>query len=381
MPWKLSTTMSERLEFIRLATNDGANIRELCRRFAISAKTGYKWIHRYRENSNNALNDHSRRPHTSPRRTPPELEDATLQVRDAHPVWGGRKIHRRLLDQGFTNVPSSSTITDILHRHGRMNPEESAKHTTWQRFEAPAPNLLWQMDFKGHFPLMNSERCHPLTIIDDHSRYALGLFACTRETHAVVQHHLTTVFCRYGLPHRMLMDNGQPWGTRDTYRYTVFTVWLIRLGIHVAHARVCHPQTTGKDERFHRTLQAELIRSHTFPDLNDCQCHFDRWRTEYNVERPHQALNMDVPATRYRVSPRPFPESLPTIEYGHHDLVRKVQSKGEIFFRNHTFVIGKAFHGYPVALRPTVTDGIFDVYFCQQHITQINLHDPDNSLT
>jgi transposase InsO family protein len=379
--------MSERIEFIRLATTDGANIRELCRRFAISPKTGYKWIGRYREHGGNieAIEDRSRRPHTSPRRTPLELECAILGVRDAHQAWGGRKIHQRLLDQGHhASVPSPSTITAILHRTGRIASEDSDKHTAWRRFEAPAPNLLWQMDFKGHFPLMNSrcERCHPLTILDDHSRYAVGLFACERETHPVVQQHLTTVFRRYGLPLRMLMDNGQPWGTRESYRYTTLTVWLIRLGIHVSHARVCHPQTTGKDERFHRTLQAELIKRTTFTDLIDCQRHFDRWRAAYNCERPHQALNMNAPATRYRVSPRPFPNQLPPIEYGTDDMVRIVQSKGEIYFRNRVFVIGKAFHRLPVALRPTAsTDGVFDVFFCYEHVAQINLHHADDSLS
>lgn len=382
MPWKESTAMSERLEFIQLAAADGTNVRELCRRFTISPKTGYKWIHRHRDHGLEALEDRSRRPQQSPRRTPSGIEDSIIRVRDAHPVWGGRKIHRRLVDQGHLNVPSPSTITAILHRCGRMSQEESDKHTAWQRFEAPAPNLLWQMDFKGHFPFMNSaERCHPLTILDDHSRYALGLFACVRETHSVVQQHLVTVFRRYGLPYRMLMDNGQPWGTRgDTYRYTALTVWLVRLGIHISHTAVCHPQTTGKDERFHRTLQAELIRSSTFTNVDGCQLHFDQWRDVYNLERPHQALNMDVPATRYRVSPRPFPEHLPTIEYGPHDQVRIVQSKGEIYFRNRVFVIGKAFHRLPVAVRPTTTDGLFEVFFCHELIDQINLHHSGNSL-
>ena len=372
--------MSERVEFIHLAKADGTNIRELCRRFGISPKTGYKWIHRFAANGAEALEDRSRRPQRSPRRTPPELEDAIVRLRDTHPAWGGRKIHQRLAGQGYANVPCPSTITAILHRNNRVDPLETGKHTAWQRFESPTPNLLWQMDFKGHFPLMNTQRCHPLTILDDHSRYALGLFACAAETHAVVQNHLTLVFRRYGLPYRMLMDNGQPWGTRDTYRYTALTVWLMRLGIHITHARVCHPQTLGKDERFHRTLHVELIRGKTFSDLEECQGRFNQWRHEYNCERPHEALQMEVPAGRYRVSPRPFSERLPTIEYGCHDLVRIVQSKGEIFFRNRTFVIGKAFHRYPVALRPTSIDGVFDIFFCHQQISQINLNHSEESL-
>jgi transposase InsO family protein len=374
MPWKPRTIMSERLEFIQFAVADNANIRDLCRRYGISPKTGYKWIARFTDGGINALEDKSRRPRRSPRRTSQEIEAAVVRLRDLHQVWGGRTIERRLITQGYKTVPRPSTITGILHRHGRINPDESTKHMAWQRFEAPSPNELWQMDFKGHFPLLNTQRCHPLTVLDDHSRYALGLYACAAQTHTIVQNHLITIFRRYGLPWRLLVDNGPPWGTRDEYRYTALTVWLIRLGVTVSHASVCHPQTLGKDERFHRTLKAEVITNGIFPDLVECQRQFDLWRTVYNFERPHQALNMNVPGNRYQHSARIYPETLPSIEYGADDLVRKVQAKGEIHFQGKVFLIGKAFHQYPIALRPTLTDGVFDVFFCNQNICTINLN-------
>jgi transposase InsO family protein len=268
-------------------------------------------------------------------------------------------------------VPAASTITGILRRHGLIDPEESAKHKAWQRFEAEAPNDLWQMDFKGHFEAA-AGRCHPLTVLDDHSRYALGLEACADERRATVQQRLTAIFRRYGLPRKMLMDNGPPWGTEGQADYSVLTVWLLRLGVGVSHSRAYHPQTLGKDERFHRTLQAEVLQYCRGLDLERCQARLDAWRLVYNLERPHEALGLAVPASRYRVSSRSFPERLPPVEYGPQDAVRKVQSEGWISFRGREFRLSKAFRGECVALRPTSRDGIWEVVFCDQSIAQID---------
>ena len=213
MPWKEVTTVSLRLDFIKLALTTDANFSQLCRKFGISRKTGYKWLHRYLEEGSAGLRDRSRRPHTSPNRTSATMEQRVLSLRDKHPAWGGRKIHKRLEVLGMDNVPPPSTITEILRRHGRMDPQESIKHRPWQRFEAEAPNQLWQMDFKGHFPLVNGERCHPLSVLDDHSRFCLGLQACGNERRETVQGRLTAIFRRYGMPEQLLVDNGPPWGT------------------------------------------------------------------------------------------------------------------------------------------------------------------------
>ena len=375
MPWKHVTPMSQRKEFVSLAMVDGVNISQLCRRFEISRKTGYKWLARVRAEGETGLADRSRRPRRSPRTTPRGLEEAVLQVREVHPAWGGRKLRVRLQAQGWTQVPAASTITAILHRHGLIDPEESAKHQAWQRFEAPAPNDLWQMDFKGHFELAPG-RCHPLTVLDDHSRYALGLEACADERRDTVQQRLTAIFRRYGLPRKMLMDNGPPWGAEGQADYTTLTVWLLRLGVRVSHSRPYHPQTMGKDERFHRTLKAELLQYCQGLALVQCQPRFDAWRLTYNLERPHEALGMAVPASRYRESPRSFPERIPAIEYGPGDVVRKVYETGRISFHNRFFRLGKAFRGEAVALRPTVTDGLWEVYFGQHRIARINLREP-----
>jgi transposase InsO family protein len=317
-------------------------------------------------------------PHTSPGRTPPDIEQQVVALRRAHPAWGGRKIQARLVALGHTGVPAPSTITGILRRHGLLDPRESAKHTPWQRFEHEAPNDLWQMDFKGHFPLEAGGRCHPLTVLDDHSRYALALAACGNERDGTVRGELVPLFRRYGLPRRILADNGAPWGDAGDQPYTRLAVWLMRLGIVVTHGRPAHPQTQGKDERFHRTLKAELLAHRHFRDLADCQTHFDPWRTMYNHERPHQALGLVPPATRYQASPRSYPETLPPIEYGPDDHVRKVQHGGWLTFRGRQLRVSKAFHGERIALRPTTTDGRFEAYYVHQKIAMFHLRTPDH---
>jgi transposase InsO family protein len=275
---------------------------------------------------------------------------------------------------GVHPAPAPSTITDILRRQGVLTPARPQPHA-WQRFTAPAPNALWQMDFKGHVPT-GTGRCHPLTILDDHSRFNLCLAACADEQLGTVQAWLTATFTRYGLPDRMLMDNGSPWGHDATHPWTRLTVWLLRLGVGVSHGRPYHPQTQGKEERFHRTLRVEVLatRPH-WPDLASYQAAFDAWRVVYNDRRPHDSLRLRPPAALYQPSPRPFPAVLPPIEYGPDDLVRKVQDKGQIFVHGRTYVIGTAFRGLPVALRPRVTAAPDqrDVYFCQQRLATLDL--------
>lgn len=367
--------MSFRQEIVRLGSQPGANIRELCRRFQVSAKTFYKWLKRSKAEGQIGLKNRSRRPHRSPRRTEAELETRILSVRSAHPSWGARKIRRVLVNRGELELPTNSTVHRILQRNGAIDPVESEKHQAWQRFEHEAPNQLWQMDFKGWFPTLDQRRCNPLTILDDHSRYVVCLQACLDQQTATVQNQLIATFRRYGLPERMTMDNGAPWGNDLQHQHTPLTVWLIRLGIGISHSRPYHPQTQGKDERFHRTLDVDLLRWHSFRHAAHVQKHFDDYRYVYNRERPHQALGMEVPASRYAISTRRFPEQLAPIEYDVSDIVRTVYEKGHFRFRGKRYPVGKAFYGYPIALRSTTDDGIFNVFFCHQKIGQIDLHE------
>jgi len=375
MPWKEVSTMSQRLEFVTLASAEQANRRHLCRSFGISPTTGYKWLDRFHCTGSEGLQEQSRRPHHSPARTTTEIEEAVLNLRLQHPAWGGRKLRHRLLAHGHPQVPSASTITAILKRHHLIAREESRKHQAFHRFEHAAPNDLWQMDFKGDFALAPG-RCYPLTVLDDHSRFALAICACSGPTTVLTKAALSSIFRRYGLPHAVTCDNGPPWGASAQSRYTELSVWLLRLGIRVAHSRPSHPQTQGKDERFHRTLKAEVLRYHAYESLAQWQAEFDRWRLIYNCERPHEALAMNVPASRYQPSRRVFPEQLPKIEYGPSDSVRKVRGYGHIKYEGREYHVGKAFRGLHVALRHTMTDGLLDVYFCQHKISSIDLRCP-----
>ena len=373
MPWKEATTMSLRAEFVHLAELDKANVSQVCIRFGISRKTGYKWLKRFREGGESGLLDRSRRPHRSPWRSPIELETMVVEVRQQHPAWGGRKIKAFLENNGSQQVPSPSTITEILRRNDKIDEAEAAKHRPWQRFEMESPNQLWQMDFKGYFALVEGGYCHPLTVLDDHSRFLLGLKACPNQTRQTVQEQLTDIFRCYGLPERMLMDHGAPWSLDADHPYTRLTAWLIRLGVQISHGHPYHPQTQGKDERLHRTLQDELLSHSSMADLIQCQSQFDHWRYSYNYERPHEALNMQPPSCRYQLSVRAFPEVLPPILYDSGSIIRKVDESGKIYFRNRVFRIGKAFQHTPVALYPADVDGYFDVVFCHQKVAQINL--------
>lgn len=375
MPWKEMDAMSLRKEFVQLALQEGSNIRLLCRRYGISSRTAYKWIQRYQQAGEAGLVAVSRRPKHSPRRTAKSMEQAVLRKRE-ETGWGGRKIARVLANEGQVEVPHPNTITDILRRNGKIRPEESPKHSAWQRYERSAPNELWQMDFKGHFAMLHG-RCHPLTLLDDHSRFCLGLQACADETIATTQFHLIRIFRRYGLPLALLCDNGTPWGSGyPQLELSKLTVWLIRLGIQVRHGRPRHPQTQGKDERFHRTLKAEILQGPIFLDLEDCQRHFDPFRERYNLVRPHEALGLDTPSQHYQPSPLPFPELLPPVEYDTGQIVRKVQDGGIIYFKNREFRVGKALWGQPVCLRPTEVDGCLDVFFCSVKVDQIHLNQP-----
>ncbi len=379
MPWREQSVVDQREELMRLALVPGTNRSELFRRFGISRANGYKWLKRFAAEGVRGLADRSRRPHRSPRRADALTEAKVLEVRVAHnEAWGGRKIAWEMRRAGCEAVPSPSTITEILRRHNKLERHASEHPGPLRRFEREQSNELWQMDYKGHFPLARG-RCHPLTVIDDHSRYALGLEACADEQEPTVRERLTRVFRRYGLPFVMLMDNGPAWGDCRGAALTAFEVWLLRLGVRVTHGGPYHPQTQGKDERFHRTLKAEVLNGRSFADLIECQRAFDRWRQVYNYERPHQGIGLTVPGGRYRMSPRPFPERLPDVEYGPDDLVRKVDRDGFIKFKNRSIRIGKGLRCQQIALRPTAVDGVFSAHFCLQQIGTVDLRADNRS--
>lgn len=296
MPWHIHTIMSQRLEFVVLALQRSVAFSELCLRFGVSRKTGYKWLQRYRGGGSAALEDRSRRPHRSPGQVVASVAETVLALR-RQTAWGGAKLRLRLQQLGHRQVPAASTCTEIVRRADLLKKEPAAGPL--QRFERAQPNELWQMDHKGHFATQCGQRCHPLTVLDDHSRFNLVLEAASNERTASVQAALTGAFQRYGLPEAILCDNGGVWGRLSSCAgHTALSLWLLRLGVRVLHGRPYHPQTQGKQERFHRTLGEELLGRHTWRDLAHCAEQFRHYRQRYNHERPHCSLQGATPASR-----------------------------------------------------------------------------------
>jgi transposase InsO family protein len=342
MPWKERTMAQSRREFVNEALTGEKSMSALCRAYEISRKTGYKWLERARNGESMQDRSHCFKSH--PNQTPPEMEECVLQARTDHPAWGPRKLRQWLENQGHTGLPAASTIATILKRNGRITPEESEAHTPYKRFEKAAPNELWQMDFKGHFGLLDGTRCHPLTVLDDHSRFSLCLEAKLDEQGEGVFGSVERLFREYGLPLMILTDNGPPWGN-NVSGITQFEVWMMRLGILPIHGRPLHPQTQGKEERFHRTLKAEILRRETFADVQAAQRRFDIWREEYNQERPHEALGLKTPSTRYKPSARALPLTLTEPEYDSGKNIRKVNYKGYISIRARRYYVGEPLIG------------------------------------
>ena len=369
-PMPFPEKVEAREELCHLALSEGVNRRELCRRFNIRPRILYKWLDRYRQAGVAGLLDHSRRPHRSPSQTSPEMEVAVLAVRQENPVWGGRKIRRTLERRGLS-APASSTITGILRRNGVAMVAPGKK--IWKRFEHAEPNDLWQMDFKGHVE-MTQGRLHPLTVVDDHSRYSVALHAADNERHLTVQNALQAAFERYGLPEVVLTDNGSPWGDSGEQELTKLGIWLIEHGVAPWHSPPFHPQNHGKNERFNRTLKAELLEGRTFDDLIQAQQAFDRWRHRYNHDRPHDALGLAVPADRYRASPRRFRSAIEPFQYGSDDIVRRVDASAHLSFEGRKLRASKALIGKSVALRPTERDGLFDLIFRHVTVKSIDFH-------
>ncbi|MCU6330453.1 IS481 family transposase, partial [Enterobacter quasiroggenkampii] len=337
--------------------------------YGISPATGYKWLQRWAVEGASGLQDRPRTPRHSPNRSSDDITDLLRMAHERHARWGARKIKRWLEDRGH-RMPAFSTVHNLMARHGLL-PGASPGIPATGRFEHDAPNRLWQMDFKGHFPF-GGGRCHPLTLLDDHSRFSLYLAHCNDERLETVQQQLVSVFERYGLPDRMTMDNGSPWGD-TTGTWTALELWLMRQGIRVGHSRPYHPQTQGKLERFHRSLKAEVLQGKWFADRGELQRAFDHWRTVYNLERPHEALDMAVPASRYQPSARQYSSNTTPPEYDEGVMVRKVDISGKLSVKGVSLSAGKAFRGERVGLKEMQEDGCYEVWWYSTKVGVIDL--------
>jgi len=374
MVWREVSVADQRREFVMLASLAGSNISALCERFGISRQTGHLWLRRFAAGER-GFGDHSRRPLHSPLRLAGDLEAKILSVRDAHPAWGARKI-AAVLQRGGVVPPAASTVHAVLSRHGRIAPDSPGR--AYGTFERTVPNALWQMDFKGRVRLVCGAWLHPLTVIDDHSRFAVGLAACANQQTQTVQARLEAAFRHHGLPEAIYVDNGSPWGGGRPGQWTPLRLWLLKLGIQTIHSKPYHPQGRGKNERFHRSLAAEVFSLAPLAGFDDAQAAFDRWRHVYNRERPHQALGFATPAERYQPSKRPFPETLPIPSYAPGEILRRVgTTKAYVSFRNRFWKVPEAFFGETLAIRPRLPDGSFAICFGAHEIASLDLNDPE----
>ncbi len=372
MPWKKRDLMALKKEFLEKALIETANISALCKEHHISRKTAYKWIKRFKQDGINGLLEQSKRPLISPSRISEESLLTILETRNEFSSWGGRKLRQYLVNLGKKDLPSEATFNRILLRHGKIDPIESEKREPFIRFEKERPNELWQMDFKGHFKLLEEGRCHPLTILDDHSRFSICLMASNSESEKTVREGLEKAFKTYGMPDAMTMDNGSPWKGSPPWTLSRITVWLMRLGIKVSHSRPGHPQTQGKLERFHRSFKEEVLKYYQFKDLKDAQTRFDEWKELYNYRRPHEGIGMKCPKDRYQKSDKSYLEQLPSIEYLESDEIRKVGPCGTISYKDKQYFIGEHLYKEHVALRE-VQNGLIDVYYVNTKVQRINL--------
>jgi transposase InsO family protein len=364
MSWRLVGVRDQRVEFVVRASR-GESLSGLCREYEISRPTGYVWLKRFREQGVLGVEEHSRRPHLSPHRTAAEMEARIVTLRRQRPDWGARKLAVLLEREGLA-LPVI-TVHRVLVRQGLV-PDRESRRQAVGRFEREQPNQLWQMDFKGQKG--SGAAIGPLSVLDDHSRYLVALEQTGTTGGEVARECLQGVFRASGLPDAMLMDHGCPWwSARSASGWTRTMVWLMRQGIRCYFSGVRHPQTQGKVERFHGSLQ----RARSRPDAAQwlTQSWLDRFRHEYNELRPHQALGMRTPASLWRPSPRAYDPNPQPWDYGAGAELRKVGGQGHIYIGDRPWKVSQALASHTVQLQRI--DQRVLVYFCRTLVQEINL--------
>lgn len=347
MPWESKTVEEIRKEFV-LAAQSCKNLSSLCREFGITRKTGYKWIERAKETDDLSDRSHTRKNISN--KTDKETEELILSLRAENPAWGGKTLRKVLDNQGYENLPCVKTFNNILKRNGCILEEESLKHTPFVRFEKEECNDMWQTDFKGDFVMNDGNRCFPLDIVDDHSRYLIKIKPLKTTANAVIP-CFKEAFYEYGMPKSILSDNGAQFaGFRQGY--TQFEKWLMNHDVLPIHGRIKHPQTQGKIERFHRTMKTELLNHRVFDNIIDADKALQEWRLKYNNIRPHEALNMKCPAEVYIPSNRTYIDNIKKYEYGGQYHVIKVNSWGYVRFDNYQVYLSETMINEYIEFRP-----------------------------
>lgn len=356
--------MNERIKFIALYLERAESITDLCSRFSVSRKTGYKWIERYRSGGVAGLADQSRAHHTHPRAVSDNVVRAILSARQKHPRWGPRKLLIVVKRQNpRLRLPVPSTVGDILKRNGLIKPRRRRRRsdpfrndlTTYDR-----PNAVWCADFKGQFPV-GGRYCYPLTISDGFSRYLLVCHALYGPKEVASRKVFERAFREYGLPDAIRTDNGTPFSSLAPAGLSRLAVWWIRLGIRPERIRPGHPEENGRHERMHLTLKQETAQPPK-ESFRTQQKVFDAFRREYNEIRPHEALAQEVPSSKYHSSTKPYPEELPELEYPSHFKIVRAPSNGVLKFRSRRWLISSCLGNQRLGLEE-VGDGRWKVHF------------------
>lgn len=359
--------MEERTRFVVEYESGELTMAELCRHYGISRKTGYKIVARWEQGGGEGLKDLSRAPHRHPNQTPGDVEAAVLGLRRAHMRWGPRKL-RGWLEERYPHQswPVASTMGALLKREGLVVDRRLRRRTppcTQPFAAATEANSVWSADFKGWFRTQDGDRIDPLTIKDACSRYLLRCQAVDKTDTAAVRSISEAAFREYGLPLRMRTDNGPPFATCAIAGLSALSLYWMKLGIGVERIRPGHPEQNGRHERMHRTLKAETAAP---PQANRRrqQEAFDRFRREYNQERPHEALGQKPPAALYTPSPRPYPERIAEPEYDSAMVVRHVYPHGQFFWKHNDVFLSKVLAGERIGLEQ-LDDRYWLVYFGQ----------------
>jgi len=365
MPWPGVSPVDLRRLFARAYAAGGLSMTELCEHYGISRKTGYKWIGRVEHGGLDALADRSRRPRHSPRATDPVVVTALCDERRRHPTWSARKLLVRLRRAyPAWRWPARSTGCALLQAHGliRLSRRRRRGHAPPTPL-APvtAPNDTWTTDFKGEFRLGDGTTCYPLTLRDLYSRQVLRCDALPEKSDRCARPCFERAFREYGLPIRMRSDNGGPFAAPGLTRLSHLSVWWLRLGIQLERIALGHPEQNGAHEQFHRVLKAETARPPA-ARLAAQQQRFRRFCTEYNTERPHEALADQPPASRYTPSPRPCPTRVAPLEYPGHWEVRRVATTGQVSWAGHPLFLTEVLGGEDVAFEE-VDDGLWLLHF------------------
>ena len=366
MPWSETGLMEQRAQFVLDALEGWTSMSELCERYGISRRVGYKWLGRYEVGGLAALEDQKRIRRKQAQATPPEIAGKLIELRQQRPTWGPRKLKARLQHlYPELSWPAASTIGEILRREGLVAKRARRKRPpgAWRssRTIADTPNRVWTADFKGEFRLGSAQLCYPLTIVDAHSRFLLGCQALPSTAARGARATFERVFREYGLPEVIRTDNGTPFRSRAVAGLSQLAVWWIRLGIQLEWTRPSHPQDNGAHERMHRTLKAEATKpGRATAELQ--QRAFNRFRAIYNEERPHEALRQQTPGSIYTPAERRMPARVPELEYPEHFLRRKISSNGALQWRKRMYFLSETLHRQTIGLEHR-GEGIFDVYF------------------